>query len=102
MAAARSVSSSYTKGRVVEGVIGSSDLWNDEVDRVLALHQTYGTVVEEMETASAAQVAAQLATPFLGVRVVSDNITNGGAWDRRRAKPARTSCIRSSRPMSRP
>jgi adenosylhomocysteine nucleosidase len=34
-----------------------------------------------METASAAQIAALLNVPFLGVRVVSDNITNGGAYD---------------------
>ncbi len=81
MATARAQRASYSRGRVVEGVIGSSDLWNDEVDRVLALHRTYGTTVEEMETASAAQVAAQMGTPFLGIRVVSDNITNGAAWD---------------------
>jgi adenosylhomocysteine nucleosidase len=81
MASARSLTASYTQGRVVEGVIGSSDVWNDEVDRVLALHRTYGTTVEEMETASAAQVAAQMGTPFLGIRIVSDNITNGAAWD---------------------
>jgi adenosylhomocysteine nucleosidase len=81
MATARAQKASYSRGRVVEGVIGSSDLWNDEVDRVLALHRMYGTTVEEMETASAAQVAAQMGTPFLGIRVVSDNITNGAAWD---------------------
>jgi adenosylhomocysteine nucleosidase len=34
-----------------------------------------------METASAAQVAGLLRIPFLGVRVVSDNITNGTAYD---------------------
>jgi adenosylhomocysteine nucleosidase len=26
-------------------------------------------------------VASLLNTPFVGIRVVSDNITNGGAWD---------------------
>lgn len=81
MATARGLKSSYSRGRVVEGVIGSSDMWNDEVDRVVALHRAYGTTVEEMETASAAQVARQMGTPFLGVRVVSDNITNGTPWD---------------------
>ena len=81
LAAARSATPTYTKARVVEGVIGSSDVWNDEIDRVARLHADYGTVVEEMETASAAQVAALLNVPFLGIRVVSDNITNGGAYD---------------------
>ena len=81
IATARLQKPSYAKGRVVEGVIGSSDLWNDEIDRILALHRTFGTAVEEMETASAAQVAAQMGVPFLGIRVVSDNATNGTAWD---------------------
>ena len=43
-----------------------------------AFRTAYGTIVEEMETAAAAQIAGQLGTPFLGIRVVSDNITNGG------------------------
>jgi adenosylhomocysteine nucleosidase len=81
MAVARATRGSYSRGRVVEGTIGSSDMWNDEVDRVVALNKTFGTVVEEMETASAAQVARQMGTPFLGVRIVSDNITNGTPWD---------------------
>jgi adenosylhomocysteine nucleosidase len=34
-----------------------------------------------METASAAQIAKLLNVPFLGIRVVSDNITNGDAYD---------------------
>lgn len=81
MGTARGLKSAYKRGRVVEGVIGSSDMWNDEVDRILALRQAYGTAVEEMETASAAQVARQMGVPFLGVRIVSDNATNGTPWD---------------------
>ena len=34
-----------------------------------------------METASAAQVAAQFAVPFVGIRVLSDNITNASTYD---------------------
>lgn len=81
LAAARRVKPLYTRGRVVEGVIGSSDVWNDELDRIARFHTEYDTLVEEMETASAAQVAGLLNTAFLGIRVVSDNITNGGAYD---------------------
>lgn len=81
IAAARGAKPKYTRGRVVEGVIGSADVWNDELDRIARFRSEYGTVVEEMETASAAQVAGLLNTPFLGIRVVSDNITNGGAYD---------------------
>ena len=81
IAAARSVKEQYTRGRVVEGVIGSSDMWIDEVDLVARFNREYSTMVEEMETASAAQVAGLLNTPFLGIRVVSDNVTNGTAYD---------------------
>jgi adenosylhomocysteine nucleosidase len=81
LAAARSVKQTYTKGRIVEGVIGSSDVWNDEVDRILRLHAAYGTEAEEMETASAAQIAAQLGVPLLGIRILSDNTLNGGSYD---------------------
>jgi adenosylhomocysteine nucleosidase len=81
LAAARRAKPAYTRARVVEGVIGSSDVWNDEIDRISRFHTEFGTAVEEMETASAAQTAAQLDVPFIGIRVVSDNITNGGAYD---------------------
>jgi adenosylhomocysteine nucleosidase len=81
LASARRAKSAYTRGQVVEGVIGSSDVWNDEIDRVTWFHTTFGTAVEEMETASAAQIASLFNVPFLGIRVVSDNITNGGDYD---------------------
>jgi adenosylhomocysteine nucleosidase len=81
LAAARRAKGAYTRGRVVEGVIGSSDVWNEEIDRVAWFHTTLGTTVEEMETASAAQIASLFSVPFLGIRVVSNNITNGGVYD---------------------
>jgi adenosylhomocysteine nucleosidase len=83
LAAARSVSGTYRKGRVVDGVIGSADVWNSEIDRIDRFHQQYGTTVEEMETASAAQIAALYEIPFLGIRVLSNNITNDGKYDPR-------------------
>ena len=81
LAAAQRVKDRYTHGRVVDGVIGSSDMWNSELDRVEHFHDAFGTSVEEMETAAAAQVAGLAQVPFLGIRVVSNNITNGGAYD---------------------
>lgn len=81
LAAATSVKHHYRTGRVVEGVIGSSDVWNSELDRIQRLHDEYGTTVEEMETSAAAQVAGMSGVPFLGIRVLSNNITNGGVYD---------------------
>ncbi len=34
-----------------------------------------------METASAAQIAAEFKVPFVGIRVLSNNITNQGKYD---------------------
>jgi adenosylhomocysteine nucleosidase len=83
LAAARSVRGLYRKGRVVEGVIGSSEIWNSEIDRIRQIHDKFGTTAEEMETASAAQIAGLFQIPFLGIRVLSNNITNGGTYDAR-------------------
>ena len=79
--AARRARGQYRKGRVVDGVIGSSEVWNSEIDRIQRFHDEYGTSVEEMEAASAAQIAGLFKIPFLGIRVLSNNITNGEAYD---------------------
>ncbi|WP_219837044.1 5'-methylthioadenosine/S-adenosylhomocysteine nucleosidase [Paenibacillus sp. R14(2021)] len=79
--AALAVKDTYTKGKVVEGTIGSADVWNNEVDRINWFHTKYGTSVEEMEGASAAQIAKAYGVPFLGIRILSNNKTNGGKYD---------------------
>jgi|SRR5579871_1537044 len=81
VAAARAASRAYTRGKVVEGTIGSSDMWNDELDLIAKYHAAYGTAAEEMETAPAAQIAKEFHVPFLGIRVLSDNVTNANAYD---------------------
>ena len=83
LAAARNVRDHYRKGQVVDGVIGSSEVWNSEIDRIQRFHDRYGTTIEEMETASAAQIAGLFQIPFLGIRVVSNNIMNGETYDTR-------------------
>jgi adenosylhomocysteine nucleosidase len=81
LAVARHVAGSYRQGRVVDGVIGSSDMWVDEIDLIQKYHTKYGSSVEDMETASAAQIAGIFHVAFVGIRVVSDNTTNGDAYD---------------------
>ena len=78
---AQSVKQKYTRGKVVEGTIGSGNFWNNELDRIAWLNQHLGTSVEEMETSAAAQIALAYDVPFLGIRVLSNNITNGGHYD---------------------
>jgi adenosylhomocysteine nucleosidase len=81
LTAARSVRDHYKKGHVVDGVIGSSDVWNSELDRIQRFHDEYGTSAEEMEAAAVAQIAGQFRVPFLGIRVLSNNITNGEPYN---------------------
>jgi adenosylhomocysteine nucleosidase len=81
LAVGRQAARIYTRGRVVDGVIGSNDMWNDEIDLIERFHTRFGTSVEDMETASAAQIAGIFHVRFLGIRVVSDNTTNGDAYD---------------------
>ncbi len=79
--AANAVKDKYKKGKIVEGTIGSADVWNNEVDRIKWFHTKYGTSVEEMEGASAAQIAKAYDVPFLGIRVLSNNKVNGGKYN---------------------
>lgn len=81
LTAANAVKDTYTKGKIVEGTIGSADVWNNEVDRIKWFHTNYGTSVEEMEGAAAAQIAKAYDIPFLGIRVLSNNKVNGGQYN---------------------
>ncbi len=83
LAAARRAQPTYKRGKVAFGVIGSSDVWQEELDLIARFRSEFGTSAEDMETASAAQVAGLFGVPFLGVRVISDNITNGDPYDRK-------------------
>ena len=81
LAAANAVKDKYTKGKIVEGTIGSADVWNNEVDRINWFHTKFGSSVEEMEGAAAAQIAKAYDVPFLGIRVLSNNKVNGGQYN---------------------
>lgn len=81
LAAANAVKDQYDQGKVVEGTIGSADLWNNEVDRINWFHEKYGTSVEEMEGAAAAQISDSYGVPFLGIRILSNNKTNDGQYN---------------------
>lgn len=78
---ARQIKDTYTHGTVVEGIIGSANLWNNELDRIRWLHENYGTSAEEMEGAAVAQICAAYDVPFLSVRVLSNNKTNNGKYN---------------------
>ncbi len=74
LAAAHAAQPAYTKGHITEGRINSSNCWNEQVDRILWFHHTYGAACEEMETNPAAQICQEYQVPFLGIRIISNTI----------------------------
>ena len=67
--------------KVTVGTIGSADSWNNAVDHINFLRDNYGMLCEEMETNSVAQVCYTAKVPFIGIRVVSNNIITGEKFD---------------------
>ena len=73
----------WTEGTVVQGTIGSGDVWNNELDRIAWLHENWGTMTEEMEAAASAQICAAYGVPFLTVRILSNTAVHGEPFDER-------------------
>lgn len=71
----------WSEGRVVTGTIGSGDIWNNELDRIDWLHTNWGTLTEEMEAAASAQICMAYGIPFLEIRILSNTVLHGEAFD---------------------
>uniref|UniRef100_A0A7S4KPN5 Nucleoside phosphorylase domain-containing protein n=1 Tax=Paramoeba aestuarina TaxID=180227 RepID=A0A7S4KPN5_9EUKA len=74
--------------KVLEGVIGASNIWNNEQDRISHFSSLYSTSCEDMESFAAAQTAKMMSGEkeegcfsFLAIRVISNNIMNGALHD---------------------
>lgn len=72
----------YTDGKVHIGTIGSGDGWNREADKILWLHENFGTLCEEMEGIAVYTVANNFAIPVLGIRIISNNEILDEPYDR--------------------
>jgi adenosylhomocysteine nucleosidase len=59
--------------RIHTGAIASADVWTQHGETILALHDEYGSLCEEMEAAAIAQVCAKYGVPFLPVKDISNN-----------------------------
>ncbi|MBR6711672.1 MAG: 5'-methylthioadenosine/S-adenosylhomocysteine nucleosidase [Selenomonadaceae bacterium] len=70
------VANAHEEFNAVSGVIGTGNTWLECVDYVNFLHETYGSSCEEMETTAAASICQSVGVPFIGIRVLSDNVTN--------------------------
>lgn len=73
----------WTYGKVVTGMVGSGDLWNNELDRIHWLHTMRGTLTEEMEAAASAQICMAYQIPFLTVRILSNTAVHQEPFDER-------------------
>lgn len=78
LAAAEALETEYHTGR---GVIGSADEWNNQLDRIALLRERYQTAVEDMESAATAQLCFSYGIPFIAIRILSNSIVNGEAFD---------------------
>ena len=80
--AARNISRNYTKVNVVFGRVGSGDIWNREIDRIMMFNQKYNTLCEDMESFAVFQVAEKYDIPAISVRVISNNEILDESYDR--------------------
>lgn len=71
---AKKVSDDHKEFNVAVGTIGTANTWLNSIDYINFLHETYGSSCEEMETNVAAQICQNAGVPFIGIRVLSDNI----------------------------
>lgn len=55
------------------GHVGSADVWTQHPDTIAWLHETYGTLCEDMEAAAIAEVCQHFKMPFLTVKDISNN-----------------------------
>lgn len=60
-------------GKVVSGILGSGDLFSKEKDRILWLHDRFGTVSEDMETYAVYAACQACRIPCVGIRIISNN-----------------------------
>jgi len=73
---------------VVKGTIGTADGWNNQIDYINFLNEKYGVVCEEMETNAVANICYNSGVPFIGIRVISNNITNDSTFQPQSAEVA--------------
>lgn len=72
----------YKEGNIHVGIIGSGDIWNKELDRIILLNNKFGILCEEMEGIGVYTVANNFNISVIGIRVISDNEILGEEFDR--------------------
>lgn len=77
---AENVAADHKEFNVALGTIGTANSWLNNIDYINFLHEKYGSSCEEMETNVAAQICKNVGVPFIGIRVLSDNIIHDNRY----------------------
>lgn len=72
----------HNDGNIIYGKIGSGDVWNREVDRILHLNNKYDIVVEDMESVSIYSICNKYNIPVISIKIISDNSLIGEEYNR--------------------
>ena len=78
----------YEHGKIFFGRIGSGDVWNKEMDRIIMFNEKYKTLCEEMEGYAIAKVASIYNIPIINIRAISNNEILGEEYKREAGKYA--------------
>lgn len=74
------VANAHKEFNAVSGTISTANAWLNNIDYINFLHETYGSSCEEMETSCTAQICQNADVPFIGIRVLSDNIIHDNRY----------------------
>ena len=69
-------------GKIYVGTIGSGDVWNREIDRILYLNKNYNILCEDMESIATYTIANALNIPVISIKMISDNSLTGEEYNR--------------------
>lgn len=69
-------------GEIYLGKIGSGDVWNREVDRILYLNKKYQILCEDMESIATYTIGNQQNIPTISIKMISDNSITGEEYNR--------------------
>lgn len=64
------------------GKIGSGDVWNQEIDRLIHLNKKYNILCEDMEAIAAYTIGNQWNIPVISIKMISDNSLIGEEYNR--------------------
>lgn len=73
----------YSGGKKIAGRLGSGDVYNREVDRILWLREKGGQLCEDMESAAVYQLCRRFGVPCIGLRIISNNELTGEPYQRK-------------------